>query len=141
MNNQKYLLLGAMSIAVFSVFAASTMTLQLAHAQNVPAARIDTSPNAAVIIINSDASGNIHFVPNKVTIKVGEEILILNNSTSPQSFTNGKGKDDPLSGKMFDTGLIQPKQFVEYVASNVAKGEYPFYSTAAPSATGTLTVH
>ncbi|AIF82300.1 hypothetical protein NTE_00218 [Candidatus Nitrososphaera evergladensis SR1] len=146
MTDRKFVLFSSLPIAILSslvvIFAAS---LHLANAQSIPADSgigvVDTSPNAAVIIIDTDASGNIVFKPNNVTIKIGEEILILNNSTSPQSFTSGKSSNDPTSGTMFDTGLIQPKQFTEYTAANLREGQYPFYSTAAPTtATGTLTI-
>lgn len=145
MDAKKFLMYGSLSFAMLllSLTVVSVATIHLANAQSVstPSGIVDTSPNAAIIIINRDASsGNIFFHPNNVTIKVGEEILILNNSTSPQSFTSGKSAGDPASGTMFDTGLIPPKQFTEYTAANLREGQYPFHSTAAPSATGTLTV-
>lgn len=38
-----------------------------------------------------------------------KEIFIGNNSTSTQSFTSVTGPEDPLSGKLFDTGIINSK--------------------------------
>jgi plastocyanin len=99
---------------------------------------IDSSPIAAVIIIGKDMQGNVAYAPNNVTVKVGEEILIVNNSTDAQSVTNGVGPDDPLAGKLFDTGPIPPGGFAEYVASNISPGNYAFYSTNSTSTTGIL---
>src|SRR6478735_621744 len=63
----------------------------------------DSSPIVAVIVIERDANGIVTFVPNNVTVKVDDEILVLNNdTTSPQSMTNGMSPDDPLAGKIFD---------------------------------------
>ena len=52
--------------------------------------------------------------------------------------TNGMGPDDPLVGKLFDTGPIPPKGFAEYVASNLSPGTYTFYSTNSTSTKGVL---
>jgi len=101
---------------------------------------IDSSPITAFIIIGKDMEENVTYMPNNATIKVGEEILVLNNDTDFQSMTNGMGPDDPLAGKLFDTGPIPPKGFVEYVASNLNPGNYTFFSTNNTSTTGVLTI-
>jgi hypothetical protein len=101
---------------------------------------VDTSPIAAVIIIGEDMQGNVNYMPNNATIRVGEEVLIINNSTGSQSMTNGMGPDDPLAGTLFDTGPIPSRGFAEYVASNLSPGEYPFHSTNSTSTKGVLIV-
>jgi hypothetical protein len=53
---------------------------------------------------------------------------------------NGKGPNDPLSGRLFGVGPIEPRGFIEYVASNLQPGTYPFYSTSNPSIKGELAV-
>jgi hypothetical protein len=50
------------------------------------------------------------------------------------------GPDDPLAGKLFDTGPIPQRGFSEYVAANLSPGDYPFYSTNTTSTTGVLTI-
>ena len=37
--------------------------------------------------------GNVTYIPNNVTIKVGEEIFVVNNGTDTQSVTNGMSPD------------------------------------------------
>ena len=101
---------------------------------------IDASPIAAVIIIGEDMPGNVTYMPNSVSVRTGEEILIINNSTGSQSMTNGMGPDDPLAGRFFDTGPIPSRGFAEYVASNISPGEYTFYSTNSTSTTGVLVI-
>jgi hypothetical protein len=54
--------------------------------------------------------------------------------------TSGTGPDDPLSGRLFSTGTINPESFVEYTATNLGPGKYPFFSTADPNIKGILTV-
>jgi plastocyanin len=99
----------------------------------------DTSPVTAFIIITDD-QGNTVYRPNNITIRVGEEVIILNNSTTPHSVTSGAGPDDPLSGRLFNTGTIEPESFVEYTASNLGPGKYPFFSAENPDIKGILTV-
>lgn len=101
---------------------------------------VDSSPIEAVIIIGKDMQGNVTYMPNNMTIKAGGEILVVNNDTNFQSMTNGMSPDDPLAGKLFDTGPIPPRGFAEYVASNLSPGNYTFYSTNSTSTKGVLTI-
>jgi hypothetical protein len=101
---------------------------------------VDASPIAAVIIIGKDLQGNVTYMPNNVTIKAGQEILVVNNVTDSQSMTNGMDPDDPLAGKLFDTGPIPPRGFAEYVAANLSPGSYAFYSSNSTSTKGVLTI-
>jgi plastocyanin len=101
---------------------------------------IDSTPIAAVITISKGPQNTTIYNPQNTTIKIGEEILIVNNSSSPHSVTNGNGPTDTLSGKLFDTGIINPGAFTEYVASNLQPGNYPYYSTSDPSVRGEIII-
>jgi len=126
-----FLLIAAMTVLAILVTNLSFSNVSLASGP---------TPIVAVITISKDAQGNTVYNPQSVTIKPGEEILILNNDTTSQTFTNGMGQDDQLSGKLFDTGTIEPRGFVEYVASNLQPGTYPFFSMSDPTAKGELVV-
>ena len=65
---------------------------------------------------------------------------ITDNDTTSHTFTNGMGLDDQLLGKLFDTGTIESGVFVEYVASNLQPGTYPFFSMSNPAVKGELVV-
>ncbi len=99
----------------------------------------DVTPVAALIMMTKDKQGKVVFEPKHTKIKEGQEIMIANNLTSIQTFTNGKGLGDPLDGKKFSI-VIKPNNFAEYLVSNIPPGEYPFYSKNNPSMTGLLTV-
>jgi plastocyanin len=101
-----------------------------------------TNPSTpiAVITISEGKDGKTVYEPYSTTIKIGDEILIANNASSPHSFTNGNGPTDPLSGKLFNTGLINPRGFIEYVAHNLQPGKYAYYSTSDPSVKGEIIV-
>jgi plastocyanin len=100
----------------------------------------DTSFVAAIITITEDAEQNTVFRPETTNITRGEEIFIGNNSSSPQSITSGTGPEDPLSGKLFDTGVIKSKGYSEFVTANLSPGSYPYYSSTNPSVKGTIIV-
>lgn len=101
---------------------------------------VDTSPIESIIMINEDQNKSVFYQPSVVTIRVGGEILIANNATSDHSVTSGSGPDDPISGKMFNTDIIKPRAFVEYVTGNLKPGNYSFYSTTDPQIKGTMVV-
>lgn len=119
-----------LALLTFSVnsFAVQSIDGQIHTPDTTP----DASPIAVVIHINEDKSGNVFFKPSEFTIKQGEEVLILNNSTGDHSFTNGESADDQMAGKIFDTKMIKPGSFSEYLAFNLSPGDYPFYSSTDP---------
>ena len=45
-----------------------------------------------------------------------------------------------MAGKMFDSGTIQPKGFIEYVAANLSPGNYTFYTTTDPTVTAQIVI-
>ncbi|MGE5683597.1 MAG: hypothetical protein ACM3ZS_00435 [Nitrososphaerota archaeon] len=127
-------------VFMIGIFLAVPTTQSNAQNTSTFHSDVDSSPIEAVIMINENENKTTSFEPNTVTIRVGGEILIANNSTSDHSVTSGSGPDDPMSGKQFDTDLIKPNGFTEYVANNLGPGNYSFYSSANPEIKGQLTV-
>lgn len=97
---------------------------------------VDRSPIEVVIMINENENKTTSSEPNSITVRVGSEILIANNSTSDQSVTSGSGPDDAMYAKQFDTDLIKRNGFTEYVTNNLSPGNYSFYSSADPEIKG-----
>ena len=119
----------------------SALTFQSINAQTqLLHSDTDSTPIAAVITITKDKDGNTIFNPQVTTIKQEEEILVLNNDTVAHSFTNGANPEDPMTGKLFDSGTIQPKGFIEYVATNLSPGNYTFYTTTDPTVTAQISI-
>ena len=136
------------SVLLLVVLVATTPSNVFASSDNTTSATTTTSghsdvyitPIAAVLTISEGKDGKTVYEPYSTIIKVGDEILIVNNSTSPHSVTNGNGPTDPLSGKLFDTGIINTGAFTEYVASNLQPGNYSYYSSSDPSVNGEIVV-
>jgi hypothetical protein len=137
MNNYQKII----SLIIATTIISSALTFQSISAQiQSPHSDIDSTPIAAVITITKDKDGNTIFNPPVTTIKQDEEILILNNDTVSHSFTNGASPEDQMAGKLFDSGQIQPKGFIEYVATNVSPGNYTFYTTTDPTITAQISI-
>lgn len=138
----KSLFISMVIIGIVSVLS----VIHNSHAQNATSdvttfhSDADISPIEAIILINEGQNNTVLYQPNVVTIAVGGEILIANNATSNHSVTSGSGPDDPMSGKMFNTDIIKPGAFTEYVTENLAPGNYSFYSTTDPQTKGTMVV-
>ena len=130
-----------LSLIIATTIISSALTFQSSNAQTQPPhSDTDSTPIAAVITITKDKDGNTIFNPQVTTIKQDEEILILNNDTVTHSFTNGANPEDPMAGKIFDSGKIQPKGFIEYVATNLSPGNYTFYTTTDPTITAQISI-
>ena len=124
-------------IVLATIVSASFITLPQVLAQSSHS-ESDSTPIAAVIMMTTDNQGKPVFNPMKPTIKQGEELLVLNNLTKTQTFTNGNGTGDSMDGKMFSVE-ITPGSFSEYLAS-LSPGNYSFYSKNDPNLKGELTI-
>ncbi len=91
-------------------------------------------------MITEDPQKNIAFKPETTTVTQGAEIFVGNNSSSPHSITSGTGPEDPLSGKLFNTGVLKSKEYAEFVTANLSPGTYPYYSSTDPSGKGILII-
>jgi plastocyanin len=131
-----------MLIALLAIFAMAVPmnTYALVKTVSTGESDIGSTPVVSVITISKGPQGITIFNPETTTIKTGEEILILNNDTMAHTVRSGAGPDDPLAGKLFSVGPIQPRGFIEYVASNLQPGTYSFYSASDPSVKGELVV-
>ena len=130
-----------LSLIIVTTMFSSAFTFASSNAQiQAPHSDTDSTPIAAVIMITKDKDGNTIFNPQFTTIKQDEEILVLNNDTVDHSFINGENPEDPMAGKIFDSGTLQPKGFIEYVATNLSPGNYTFYTTTDPTITAQISI-
>jgi len=123
-----------------STILSSVLTFQLSNAQVQSPHNINSTSIAAVITITKDKEGNTVFSPQLTTIKLDEEIRIINNDTVVHSFINGEDPQDPMAGKIFDSGQIEPKGSAEYLADNLDPGNYTFYTTTNPNVIGQISI-
>jgi plastocyanin len=100
-----------------------------------------------VIQIPSGAAvqGNPAYAPANANVPVegpGSEIVWDNLDSAPHTATSGTGPDDPESGALFDTSIINPNEKSDnIVLEGVAEGDIiDYYCTLHPYMTAQLTI-
>jgi plastocyanin len=109
-------------------------------AVNTDSTETVTNPTSAGIIINMEDSD---FEPEDARVTLNHDIVWINDEDDPpHTATSGTGSDDPNSGKIFDTGIINGgEQSTPLQLTGVKVGdEIPYYCMVHPSMTGKLIV-
>jgi cytochrome c oxidase subunit 2 len=102
-----------------------------------------TGPIGATLSILQGASiqGNPAYSPDPLTVKKGDSIQVTNKDTVLHTVTNGKGPEDPTSGKLFDTSIINAGQSSTIATTKLSSGQqYPFHCSVHPYMAGVLKV-
>ena len=102
---------------------------------NKVAASKISGPIGATLTVLQGASiqGNPAFNPNSISVKKGSIVQVVNKDSVPHTVTNGKGPDDPNSGKLFDTSIINAGESAKVDTSKLTSGQqYPFHCTVHP---------
>ncbi len=92
------------------------------------------------ILQGSSTQGNPDFSPDVLTVKKGDAIKVVNKDSVPHTVTNGKSSQDPDSGKLFDTSVIDGGESSVIKTGDMSPGEYPYYCQVHPYMTGTLKI-
>jgi plastocyanin len=121
---------------------------------NATASTNDTSQEGVVeagetaagttIIINTGSSvqGNPDYEPDDAKVPLNENTVWKNEDSVPHTATSGTGVEDPNSGKIFDTSIINGgEQSSPVQLTGVKEGdEIPYYCQVHPFMTSKLTV-
>lgn len=108
--------------------------------------RVQAGESAAgtTIIINTGSSvqGNPDYEPDDAKVPLNENIVWKNEDSVPHTSTSGTGVEDPNSGKIFDTSIINGGEESSPVQlTGVKEGdEIPYYCQVHPFMTSKLTV-
>jgi plastocyanin len=96
------------------------------------------------LIIPQGASvqGNPDYEPDEAKVPLNGNIVWVNKDTVPHTATSGTGAEDPNSGKIFDTSIINGGEESSPVQiTGVKEGdEIPYYCQVHPYMTSKLTV-
>lgn len=134
-----------------SAISATTTT---ATTTNATTTTNDTSQESGVeagesaagttIIINTGSSvqGNPDYEPDDAKVPLNENIVWKNEDSVPHTSTSGTGVEDPNSGKIFDTSIINGGEESSPVqVTGLKEGdEIPYYCQVHPFMTSKLTV-
>jgi plastocyanin len=94
------------------------------------------------ILSGSSVQGNPDYEPDDADVPLNENVVWVNEDTVPHTATSGTGAEDPNSGKIFDTSIINAGEESSPVQlTGVTEGdEIPYYCQVHPYMTSTLTV-
>lgn len=79
---------------------------------------------------------NFAFVPTRITISAGTEVVFTNSDAAPHTAT--AGTDAQPTPEVFDSGLLQPGGTFSFVFEE--PGEYAYFCERHPPMTGTIVV-
>jgi plastocyanin len=94
------------------------------------------------ILSGSSVQGNPDYEPDEIDVPLNDNIVWVNEDTVPHTATSGTGAEDPNSGKIFDTSIINAgEESSPAQLTGVKEGdEIPYYCQVHPYMTSTLTV-
>ena len=134
--------------------SATSSTTTNATTTNATATTNDTSQESGVeagetaagttitIPAGSSVQGNPDYEPDDAKVPLNENIVWKNEDSVPHTSTSGTGVEDPNSGKIFDTSIINGGEESSPVQlTGVKEGdEIPYYCQVHPFMTSKLTV-
>lgn len=92
------------------------------------------------ILKGASVQGSPSYSPSPATASSDALIKWTNQDTAIHTATNGKGASDDTSGKIFDSGFLDPGKSYSVPASKLGKGDHPYYCQVHPFMTSTITV-
>ena len=103
------------------------------------------APEAGVtvnIAMGASVQGSPDYNPDTAEVPVNEKVVWVNQDTSPHTATSGTGAEDPDSGTVFDTSIINGgESSAPQELKGVKEGdEVPYYCAVHPYMTSKLTV-
>src|SRR5215217_7361525 len=90
----------------------------------------------------ASVQGSPDYNPDAAEVPMNEKVVWVNGDTSPHTATSGTGADDPNSGQVFDTSIINGgESSAPQELKGVKEGdEVPYYCAVHPYMTSKLTV-
>ena len=103
------------------------------------------APEAGVTIniaTGASVQGSPDYNPDTAEVPMNEKVVWVNQDTSPHTATSGTGAEDPDSGTVFDTSIINGgESSAPQELKGVKEGdEVPYYCAVHPYMTSKLTV-
>ena len=94
------------------------------------------------IAMGASVQGSPDYNPDAAEVPMNEKVVWVNGDTSPHTATSGTGAEDPNSGQVFDTSIINGgESSAPQELKGVKEGdEVPYYCAVHPYMTSKLTV-
>jgi plastocyanin len=94
------------------------------------------------VLAGSSVQGAPDYEPDDAEVSLNENVVWVNEDTVPHTATSGTGGEDPSSGNIFDTSIINGgEESAPLQLTGVKEGdEIPYYCQVHPYMTSKLTV-
>jgi plastocyanin len=92
------------------------------------------------ILKGASIQGNPNFDPNTAKAPTNALVIWTNKDSTLHSATSGKGPDDPDTGKLFDSDILNANQKYDIPASKIGQGEHQYYCKIHPYMTGKIVI-
>jgi plastocyanin len=92
------------------------------------------------ILKGASIQGNPNFDPNTAKVTSNALVIWTNKDSTLHTATSGKGPDDPDTGKLFDSDMLNTSQKYSIPASKIGVGEHPYYCKVHPYMTGKIAI-
>ena len=92
------------------------------------------------ILQGASVQGSPSYSPSPAKATTDALIKWTNQDTAVHTATSGKGASDADSGKLFDSGFLEPKKSYSVPASKLGPGDHPYYCQVHPFMTSSITV-
>lgn len=94
------------------------------------------------IVKGASVQGSKPYDPDPATVPANGQLVFSNKDNAVHTATSGKGSDDPNSGKIFDTGFVDPgKNSKAMTLTGAKQGDViPYYCQVHPFMKGTINV-
>jgi plastocyanin len=92
------------------------------------------------VLEGAAVQGSPDYDPDQLTASAGADVTVVNQDTVPHTATSGTGPQDPQSGQLFDTSIINPSESATISLAQAKPGQYDFYCMIHPYMTGKITV-
>jgi plastocyanin len=102
----------------------------------------EAGTTAIAILSGAAVQGNPDYDPDAAQVPVGNSIVWDNQDTVPHTATSGTGPQDPESGQLFDTGIVNGgEESTPVELQGVSEGQtIPYYCIVHPYMTSELTI-
>ena len=102
----------------------------------------EAGTTAIAILSGAAVQGNPDYDPDAAQVPVGNSIVWDNQDTVPHTSTSGTGPQDPESGQLFDTSIINGgEESTPVELQGVSEGQtIPYYCIVHPYMTSELTI-
>jgi len=120
-------------------YMTSKLTIVAPQQSGAPTGGNATAGPTIKILEGSVTQGAPDYEPDPITVKKGDKVNVVNEDTTLHTVTDGQAPGE-TSGKLFDTGFLEPGKSASIDTANLNPAEYDFFCQVHPYMKGKMKV-